>query len=299
MNKITGLSVLIPIYNFDIRSLVKELSRQASLLEIPVEILCVDDKSTVDFLQTNKEVSSIPFVRYIEENINRGRSAIRNHLANLAQYDYLIFLDCDSEIVSPSFLTNYISEPDYPVKIGGTAYSSDAPSEKEYFLHWLNGSQREVKTAAERMLKPYRSLTLNNIYIEKDLYQNILLDEKITGYGHEDTKFGFDLMNMKIEILHIDNPVRHIGLNNNENFISKTRESVQNLYQISQRDSAVINTKLFKTTSLLKRTGSHWIVSKALSICQPFILKNLKSNKPSLFALDLLKLSDFLAQKKK
>ena len=39
------LSILIPIYNFDVQELVQKLHQQASLLAIAFEIVCVDDGS--------------------------------------------------------------------------------------------------------------------------------------------------------------------------------------------------------------------------------------------------------------
>ncbi len=41
------LSILIPTYNYNIVALVSEIHRQISNTEIPFEIICLDDASTV------------------------------------------------------------------------------------------------------------------------------------------------------------------------------------------------------------------------------------------------------------
>ena len=47
------LSILIPIYNFAVKELVNELSSQAQDLNIPFEILCVDDTSKAIYIELN------------------------------------------------------------------------------------------------------------------------------------------------------------------------------------------------------------------------------------------------------
>ena len=89
------LSILIPIYNFAVKELVNELSSQAQDLNIAFEILCVDDTSKATYIKLNDGLEKIKGVNYQLNKKNIGRSAIRNLLTDKAQYDYLLFLDCD------------------------------------------------------------------------------------------------------------------------------------------------------------------------------------------------------------
>lgn len=298
MSGVKNLSILIPIFNFDIRKLVKNLSEQAEHLSIPVEIICTDDLSSDSFKSLNREVESLPHVSYFEEPINRGRTSIRNHLINKAIYDHVLFLDCDSTIVSKDFLLNYIHLPDAPVKIGGTIYSPEPPKDWKYKLHWLAGSKREVRTAQERMKSPYNSLTINNILIEKSVFQKVILNEIIKGYGHEDTLFGMDLMATKIEVLHIDNPVLHDGLNDFNSFLSKTKEGLHNLHLILKMKNVQVHTTLLSTYHTIKKYKCLGVVRFMLALIYPLLLNNLHSKSPSLLALDLFKLKEFIGIKR-
>lgn len=102
------LSILIPIYNFDVVGFVKDLSNQASACNIEFKILCFDDGSITEFKSKNQELATLPNVVYTELPQNVGRSKIRNLLAEKAQFEYLLFLDCDSTTNNNQFVRNYI-----------------------------------------------------------------------------------------------------------------------------------------------------------------------------------------------
>lgn len=109
------LSILIPIFNFDVRPLVSDLHGQCEAAGIGYEILCFDDGSTPEFKQKNKEIWKRPNVIYREMPKNLGRSAIRNALGKAARFEYLLFMDCDSRVVSPDFIQKYLDA----LKLGG------------------------------------------------------------------------------------------------------------------------------------------------------------------------------------
>ena len=96
------ISILIPIYNFAVKELVSELSRQAQELNLDFEILCIDDNSKSKYIKLNKDIEKIYGVNYKLNKKNIGRSAIRNVLTKQSKYDYLLFLDCDVQIKDTS-----------------------------------------------------------------------------------------------------------------------------------------------------------------------------------------------------
>ena len=53
------ISILIPIYNFAVKELVSELSRQAQELNLDFEILCIDDNSKSKYIKLNKDIEKI------------------------------------------------------------------------------------------------------------------------------------------------------------------------------------------------------------------------------------------------
>ncbi|GJM32286.1 MAG: glycosyl transferase [Saprospiraceae bacterium] len=294
------LSVLIPVYNYDIRPLVIALHHQCQSAQIEFEILCYDDCSELDFHLTNQEtLSKIKGVSYIRLDNNVGRSRIRNILAEAAQYDYLLFMDCDSGIVAETYISCYVEklQPN-TLLYGGRVYSKMPPKKTEWYFHWYYGSHREQIPAADRQKLPYHSFMTNNFLIPRRIFQQIKFDERIRYYGHEDTLFGIELSQRKIKILHLDNPLEHLGLETFEQFLEKSRQAIVNLYRIFCQNKEV-STRLLETFRRLKQWQLARPVGWVLIQMRPILLRNLKFIPPDLFLFDLYKLSLLLEQDQK
>lgn len=293
MNQNFQLSILVPVYNFDVTELAQTLHLQLIKQNISFEMLLYDDCSMDSFKTINSKLSAHAYIVYLELPKNLGRSKIRNLLAQKAQYDYLLFLDCDVQIIAEDYIQQLLNYgvANYQVVIGGTCYAQFPPIEPEYYLHWLVGKNKEEKKAVHRNLKPYNSFTLNNMLIAKSVYLAISLDERITTYGHEDSKFGEELNNKNISVLHVDNPVCHLGLSENIQFVEKSLLAINNLSEMILYDGIGKETKLFKTYQILLDFN---IIQLFLFLSNPlktFIHKNLLSSKPSLLAFDIFKLN--------
>ena len=130
------LSILIPCYNFNIQNLVKDISTQGKLLKINFEIICIEDGSSERF--SNHNIKNIQYVTYIVNQENIGRSKMRNLLAKKAQFNWLLFIDCDSKINNNRFLSNYIQKIDQSniIFYGKTEYSKKQQTTNNK-LHWL------------------------------------------------------------------------------------------------------------------------------------------------------------------
>ncbi|MGE0088522.1 MAG: glycosyltransferase family 2 protein [Bacteroidales bacterium] len=229
------LSICIPIYNFNVVKLVNELHNQATLLQINFEILCIDDCSDPDFKHQNKPIASLSHVNYIELNENIGRSKIRNLFLQYASFNYLLFLDCDALISSYLFIQNYIDaiKTDKQVVCGGLTYNKKKPA-RNFRLRWKYGIKKEVIPFEIRKSNPYKSFNTINFLINKSTFKQIQFDERINGYGHEDTLFGYKLRKNNITIVHINNPVINDSLEKNDEFIRKTEQAIENLIQINE-----------------------------------------------------------------
>jgi hypothetical protein len=175
-------------------------------------------------------------------------------------------------------------------------YSDTLPS-PDVALRWKYGKAREEKRAAVRQAHPYRSLTINNLLIPKSIYGNTPLDEGITSYGHEDTKFGYELRKKGIPIWHIDNPVRHIGLESNAVFLQKTQSAIENFYLLTQREGIGKDTQLYRVFRISSLPGVKWGFQAFFRLCKKHIEKNLLSNNPSIRYFDGYKLGLLLQQK--
>jgi len=289
------LSVLIPVYNFDVRDLVKTLSFQAQNLNISFEIIVIDDASDEKYKKLNSIISDYSGVKYFEEEINLGRSKIRNKLADKASSDNLLYLDCDSCIDNPEFLKNYIGHLDNKdVVYGGRKYLQNEPLDERLLLHWLHGIRREQIPVDVRAHEPNKSFMTNNFMISREAIDKVRFNEKIRGYGHEDTLFGYDLLKCNITVKHIDNPVIHLGLELNEEFLRKTKEGIKNLKRIMTINGN--EKKLVRDITLLayyKKIKDFGLVGLIKYIYQKYesrLLQNLLSRKPNLFIFDLYKL---------
>lgn len=284
------LSIAIPVYNFEVVDLCATLSKQAKLLGIAFEILCFDDCSQEEYRNFNRRVSQFEGVEYRELDKNQGRSAIRNLLAKEAKFEFLLFMDCDSEVENHDYLKNYLQYlPGENVIYGGRSYKLQAP-EKQFMLRWKYGNERESKSAEERNKESYRSFMTNNFVVKKSRLIDCPFNEDLEGYGHEDTLFAIDLKEKGIEIIHIDNPLCHIGLESAEEYIYKTEQGVSNLARIIKMGKLGANNKLYGSYLKLKKFGLLKAFRFYAKKNKTKMLTNLKSEDPNLRYFDLLKL---------
>ena len=292
------ISICIPVYNFDVRPLVWELHKQANALELGVEILVIDDASNKEFQQLNKEIAHLFTVVYLELPANIGRSRIRNLLSGKARNEWLLFMDCDSEITSDRFIAEYAANTNsVQVVCGGREYHRTRP-QKEFVLHWKYGKSREVKCAKTRGLKPYHSFMTNNFMVHKQILNRIRFDENIMGYGHEDTLLGFELMQQKLSMVHINNPLLHIHLETHAVFLKKSQEAIANLYGIYLRSNTPDQfAKFVRLLRWSKKTGNSFIGRLLIFLARynkNLLTKNLMSSNPCLLFFDLFRLSKII-----
>ncbi len=289
------LAILIPIYNFDIRALVRNLHQQATDCSIPFEILCYDDDSLPGFKNKNRSIGDLEHVTYLELNENAGRSKIRNMLAEAAQYEQLLFMDCDSKTASSHYIRTYIEHLGEHLVYGGRVYEANPPEDPSEYLRWYYGTQREMIDCKTRQMNPYKHFMTNNFVIPRKVYLNIKLDESLIGYGHEDTLFGLELKRQNIRIRHIDNPLYHIGLEGAGEFLEKTKEGVSNLLRLIQQGQLSKDIKIYRYYKRIKKLGMRGAILKSFLKNEHKVIANLMSDQPNLKRFDFYKLGYLLA----
>ena len=289
------LSICIPIYNYDLSPLVNSLHEQGKTLDIPFEIILADDASDNFYRNLNQKLNNLEHVKYIQLEKNIGRAKIRNYLAKKANFPYLLIMDCDSITPDNKFLERYLpfcKNTNIIVCGGRTHYPS--PGDNSFLLRWLYGKNREEKTAAQRNQNPNNSFMTNNFLISKKLFEKFRLNEAITGYGHEDTYFGYQLKKAGINIIHIDNPLIHTGLEPADVYVRKTEEAIHNLlkiYEITNYDQEFVNmVSLLKTFRKIKKWRLTYFLQIIFKTFNYKIKNNLLSSNPKLWILDLYKL---------
>ena len=286
------LSICIPVYNQDVTSLVYELHCQVLHTSCAFEILLMDDCST-SFYEKNSMLNALEGVRYVRLSQNVGRAAIRNKLADEAQYKYLLFMDCDVLPLDDSFLDRYIRMKRYNVVMGGYRYGEQPTSDK-HILRWKYGKEREERSAEERSVRPNDSFSTFNFMIRKSLFGQIRFDESLKGYGHEDTLFGLSLKRMGISVSHIDNALLHLNYDTSDVFLQKSLNAVANLWLICQREGyaedLAESIRILRCFRWIDRFGLSTLFAKIYPLVRPSCEKNLLGKHPSLFIFDLYRL---------
>ena len=293
---INELSILIPVFNFDIRPLVATLHQQCQQLAITFEIRCADDGSHPEIITRNLAIRSFSHTGYEVLPRHLGRVAIRNKLARDARYHYLLFLDNDSQVIHPDFIRNYLQAGTVsPVVLGGTCYQAQEPA-LPYRLHWYYGRTREERPAARRCQAPYQSFNLNNIFIARAIFLRFPLQPLIRGYGHEDSRFGQALQLAGIPVRHLDNPVLHAGLVPAGLFLEKSRQAIENLYWLYTHEGTGADTRLLRTYRLLKKFKLLAPFQAVYQASETWIIKQLQGPGPWLWLFDIYKLYHFTRQ---
>lgn len=289
------LSVLIPVYNYNCTQLVVDLHQQCVEVNIPFEILVLDDTS-IRFKKENRKINDFKFAQYIESDIHYGRAKVRNELGRLAKYEHLLFIDADALVDSSDFIKKYI---DFAHKadliVGGVKYQDSPPKTNQ--LRWCYGMQREFKPAKERNKAPYSALSGFNFMIKRKVfYQHSFNEESINieqdYYGHEDTLLGLQLQKQEVSVLHIDNQLIHDALETDEVFIEKSLVAVEKYVNnpIFRQKEVVEQIKIFRVFEKVKALGMVGMLSFMYLRLGRSIKNQLFKPSPSLRLFDFYRL---------
>jgi glycosyltransferase involved in cell wall biosynthesis len=287
-----GISVLIPVYEYNPTALLTALHKQCSTLSVPFEIIVFDDCSSYESYSGWKPYLDKIINLYIyRADKNIGRAGIRNELIKKASFDWLLFLDVDTMPCTDTYMKTYLPflNAENTCICGGTAYYKTPPL-PDQSLRWNYGHAREEIPAIKRNKNPFDTFTLNNLLIRKEVLIKFPLDDSIKKYGHEDTLLGMTLAANGLNIQHIDNFVYHEGLDSNEVFLKKVKQSIETLVELYQSNKLPAKTKLIKLHIRLSKLKLNGLVYYVLKPFIPSIEKNILSTAPSMRAMDLFKL---------
>jgi glycosyltransferase involved in cell wall biosynthesis len=285
------LSVLIPVYNYNITSLVHKLHSQITACDINFEIICLDDGSTVNYIEQNKEINKLPRTSYKLSSTNSGIAITRDKLVASASYEWIILLDADVAIESNDYITKYLDEvkKGHEVIFGGICYHSLKPETHE-LLRWKYGKKYEQKEASYRNLKPYKNTSAGNLCIKKSIYQLFALKEVGDNYGM-DIFLGPQLKHNGINVQHINNCVIHLGLENSLNYLKKTERAVETLLSLYQKDKIILHENTLLTVFLqLKKLRIYMLVGGLFKISKSLLISNLISDRPNMVLFQFYKI---------
>ncbi|WP_166919388.1 glycosyltransferase family 2 protein [Flavobacterium poyangense] len=293
------LSILIPVYNYDVFKLVSELKHQADNLGIVYEILVQDDAGK-RFIDENNAINLLEncFFSTNKENLGRGKNI--NSLCLKSKYEFILIMEADALPENPSYLKNFFEvwSESTTVIFGGVKYPTVIPA-TEKLLRWKYGRQRETKSLNQRLNNNYDFVFTWNLFLKKEILLQFPFPEFIHDYGYEDLIFIENLRLNSVPVTHIENFLVH---HNNEDsivFIEKTNRAIKNLHhliQINKIDPK--STRLTKAYLFLKKLHLIGITKAIFQTTKKQILTNLTSENPNLYLLDLYKLGYYCDLKK-
>lgn len=285
------LSVLVPIFNWNVLDLVTEVDRQLSKAEINYEIICLEDGSAPEFISNNQKIQRLSEVIYHISVQNKGRIQSRKFLSSQARFEWLLFLDADTEIRSTDFIRNYLTAAscDAEAIFGGFAYDEKPPS-TEFILRWKYGRAKEQVRANIRNANPYKIVISANYLIRKRIFDDIYGKIIYEGYGY-DNFFGALLKRNKIKVLHIDNEVYHLGIEESKLYLRKKEQAAEALVKLNEDgDIPQHDNDLLRLYANLKKFKLAIPLAHAFSGVKGKILQDLLGKNPSISLLQFYRI---------
>ena len=284
------ISILIPCFDYNAYPLVSILEKQALMLKIDFEIICIDDGSFSSKNDLNQKINLLTNSKFIESKKNIGRINNRLLLAEKSQYKWLIFLDVDTLPNEDNFLKNYIEQLNRETLIiGGCIYKK--PENENFSLRYKFGKFREEIKSDIRNKNPYKYISSCNFMCKRNVLIDVLSSINTISYGN-DYVFGSLIKKMGIYINHIDNPVLIDNIDENQIFIKKTHDGLDNL--ISSYNNKIIekhSISILKAYIILDNLLMKNIFIKITDLFKNLLNRNLHSKDPNLFLFDLYRLN--------
>ena len=290
------ISILIPNFNYNCQELVQNLADEAEQLQTEIEIILGDDASTLTSLHAiYHQLEKLPNLQIIKNEINLGREKTRVKLAHQAQFNWLLFLDADVLPKKKNFIGSYIeavqTHEGVDVVFGGIAYH-EKPKNNEYLLRWKYGKAKEEQSLASRKKNRYRSLISGAICIKKSVFL------KHSSVQHN--RYGLDVFRAyqlqiaKAKVIHIANPVLHLGLETNTAFLAKTKESWKSIIFLENENFISKDFRPVQKAYLkIEKYGLLRFVNLLYAIFKNFLIKKSTGNNPSIFWFDVYRMFYF------
>ena len=288
------LSILIPTYNYDCSTLVRQLCKKVEELNDGFEIIVAYDASTDKEMRNHiSEMGGIPGVRIFMNKENRGRAGIRNFMADQARGEWFLFIDSDAEVPEDFSLKTYLEAGrEADVVCGGLIHPEVNPSPHATLRYRYERNADKRRKAELRRKNPYAQIATFSIMVRATVFLTIRFDEQCREYGYEDTLFGAVLEKRKIRVCHIDNPLIHNGLEPNDIYLQKTETALHTLKCIEDRMQE--QSALLKCVSKLRRWHLTGIVKCIYKLLRQNLRRNLLGRHPSLKAFAFYKLGYYL-----
>lgn len=265
---IPRLSILIPFFRDDPSVLLRSLDAQ-TVDPDQLEILVMDDGSgdvaLTAAVEETIDAMRLP-CRLITESENRGRSATRNSLQDTAKSEWVLFLDADMRVDHSDFLATYLhqiesGEPD--IIFGGFAVE-DKASSRDTDLHRVLSGLSDCLPADHRQKSGAQHVASSNLCIRKSVLNAEPFDPEFRGWGWEDSEWAARVSS-RYNLLHIDNPAVHLGLETTESLLSRFASSGGNYRRfVSAHPALAQSLPLYRIVQRLKHVPGHQLSREPL-----------------------------------
>lgn len=231
-----ALSVLTPFLRDDPSDLLARLETEATALEGSVEIVLLDDGTGDAGLSARLAAlirgMTLP-ARLITLPANEGRAPGRNRLAAAARGGFLLFLDSDMRPDGPGFLQHWaalVRRENPAVAFGGFSLLQ-APTEARFAVHRALAARSECVPCEARAQQPEKYVYTSNLLVRRDVFDAEAFDPGFTGWGWEDVEWAMRV-SRRFEVVHIDNPATHMGLDTVEDLARKFDQGAGNFARV-------------------------------------------------------------------
>ena len=216
------ISVIIPIYNVEayIEDCLKSVAAQTCLEQgVKVECILVDDCGTdnsisiaetiIDRINENEDKNENLTFKLLHHDHNRGLSAARNTGMEVAQGEYVYFVDSD-DILSLDCIENLISiariHPDAEMIVG--QYDEFFYGEECHNARWKQNGGVYAEDVIGTYMEGKIPTTAWNKLVRKDfLIKNNLMFEE--GLVHEDALWSFQVFCLAHKVVVSDDVMYH------------------------------------------------------------------------------------------
>ncbi|MDT8347247.1 MAG: glycosyltransferase [Flavobacteriaceae bacterium] len=288
-----GLSVLIATKNHPVDVLLSALDRQAEALSIHLEVLVGDDASNQTVLkESTLETTNSLSVKLIKNPENLGALITKYQLAEIAEHSRLLLLDADVQL-QDNYLKNYLSFSDQNIDAvsGGVMIPKNLSKESKE-LRYYYGIKRESRPASERSKNKYSNIVSANLLIDKALFIKAAAPILSNNYGL-DIFLGGQLKRLQTEIIHIDNPVIHLGIEENDIYLAKIERGLKHMAWQVIREKKHPHSRIFYNYQSLKKLKCFRLFLWLFRLSKPMLLKQITSSKPNLLLFDIYRLGLF------
>ena len=285
------LSVLIPVYNYRCYALVADLHEQLERCGVGYEILVADDGSRDRVcIISNLRINELSHCQYILRERNVGRAGNLNWLIANSSGEWKLVVDCDARVTRRDFVDRYLefTSSGYDVLDGDLVNPPELPSERVTLRYRYEKCAEKWRSAEERNRDPYSRFCTFNVMFRASVLDAVPFDERCREYGYEDTLMGIELGRRGFRLLHIDNPLMHLGFEPNDVYLGKVETSLRTLHGI--RDSLHGQTRMTRLYDRLQGRHLLWLVRLAFRLSGPLLRRNLLGRCPDMTLLAFYKL---------